>query len=90
METKKIISVGILVLAIAGIGGYAYFGKDKAKTPEVAVVTPVSVAKVNGVDITKDLFDSESAINSHRVEARQNETDRSNNFRKAGRFESNG
>ncbi|HEY0220670.1 MAG TPA: SurA N-terminal domain-containing protein [Candidatus Paceibacterota bacterium] len=60
MNTKKII-VAILLLAIVGGGAYAYFVKYK-KQPEVTKVETVSVAKVNGVDITKAAFDSQLAL----------------------------
>ena len=58
MDKKKIISVAVIVLAVV-VGGYLYYGKSGANLPLVAKTE--TVAKVNGVDITKEAYESQLA-----------------------------
>lgn len=59
--SKEKIIAGVVVLAVAIGIGYSFMGKTKKA--EVAVETPKveSVAKVNGVDITKAVYESQLA-----------------------------
>lgn len=56
---KKIVG-GVLALVIVGVGGYMVLGKKNATTTP-AVATVESVAKVNGVEITKTDYDNQLA-----------------------------
>ena len=62
MDTKKVIG-GVLALAIVAIGGYMVLGKkgNVATSTQPVATTVETVAKVNGVDITKSEFDNQLA-----------------------------
>lgn len=51
------LSVGVLVLLVAAVGGYLLFGKAKTEKPVAAQA--VTVAKVNGVAITQAELDTQ-------------------------------
>lgn len=57
MNKEKIISIVVVVLVVAGVAGFALFGKG----PEAAKVEG-SVAKVNGVEITRTAYDEQLAL----------------------------
>lgn len=59
MSKEKIGAVVGLVLVLGGVGYYSFFGKTK--TGDLMVAKVESVAKVNGVDITKSAFDAQLA-----------------------------
>lgn len=60
MDTKKIVG-GVLALAIVAVGGYMVLGKKNTASTTPVVATVETVAKVNGVDLTKADFDSQLA-----------------------------
>lgn len=61
MDTKKVVG-GVLALAIVAFGGYMVLGKkNSAETAQPVATTVESVAKVNGVDITKTEYDNQLA-----------------------------
>jgi hypothetical protein len=57
MDNQKMLSVGVLVLLVAAVGGYLLFGKAKTEKPVAAQA--VTVAKVNGVAITQAELDTQ-------------------------------
>jgi peptidyl-prolyl cis-trans isomerase SurA len=60
MDKKKIIGA-VLAIAIVAFGGYKFLGKDKTEVAQVNETSVDSVAKVNGVDITKETYDNQLA-----------------------------
>lgn len=60
MNTQKVISVGAVVLVVAGLALYGVFGRSTSEAPVVAN-EPAPVAKVNGVAISKATFDTQLA-----------------------------
>lgn len=61
MNTQKIVG-GVLALAIVAVGGYMVLGsKNQPVATSPVAVTADTVAKVNGVDITKSDYDTQLA-----------------------------
>lgn len=61
MDKQKVISVGAVVLIVAGLALYGVYGKKSAKTDQPIATETASVAKVNGVAITKANYDTQLA-----------------------------
>ncbi|MFZ2522497.1 MAG: SurA N-terminal domain-containing protein [Minisyncoccia bacterium] len=61
MDRQKVISIGAVVLVVAGLATYSFYGGKLGKSSEQAVMESPSVAKVNGVTITKANYDTQLA-----------------------------
>lgn len=80
MSKEKIGAIVVVVLLVAGGIGYTMYGKSKK---EVAVTPKVeTVAKVNGVDITKSAYDSQLASVITSLKAQGTDTDSADNLTK--------
>lgn len=79
MNKEKIVSIGAIVLVLAGIVGLAWYGGGKLKKQEVAA-KPAAVALVNGVEITKEAFDTQLASAITAFKAQGINTDDPNNL----------
>jgi peptidyl-prolyl cis-trans isomerase SurA len=76
MDKQKVLSIGVLVLLVAALGGYMMFGKSK--TEKSVAANSSAVAKVNGVPITEAAFNAQlgttlANLNAQGVEATSTE-----------------
>lgn len=71
MDRDKILSIGAVVLVVVAVAAYGFYGTKKSdKAPVVATQEAPSVAKVNGVAISKAIFDTQlaSAITAYKAQ----------------------
>ncbi len=70
MNSQKVISVGAVVLVLVGLAVYGFYGNKSSAPSEQVVAESESVAKVNGISITKANYDTQlaSAISAYKVQ----------------------
>lgn len=69
MNAQKVISVGAVVLVVAGLALYGVYGRKASQAPVVAN-EPAPIAKVNGVAISRATYDTQlaSALTAYKAQ----------------------